>query len=195
MTDQARRPDGTGFYLTSGELTVVGPAEHAIAGGRPVDFSVTARLFGSAGMNVTLASWSTEQTDDLGGVPSEAGHPVLPLHTQPMMLNSLPSSVRVQLRTAVELHDTEGNWRLVLHFRNHAGSSLPWHAGIPTKAFGPGWSAPLADLMTIDGAVVDKAPTSAAAPAKAQATGRRETRDQAPQLIRRVDLTVLFWRV
>jgi predicted GNAT family acetyltransferase len=167
MTDQVLRPDGTGFYLAGGELTVVGVAEQTIAGGRPVDFSVTARLLGGAGMDVTLASWSTAQADDLGDVRSEDGRRVLPLQTQPMMLNSLPSSVRVQLRTAAGLHDTEGAWRLVLDFRNHAGSSLTWHASLPTEAFGAGWLAPLADLLTIDGAVVDPAPARPQSPAGA----------------------------
>ena len=161
MTDQVLRPDGTGFYLAGGELTVAGLPEQTIAGGRQVDFSVTAGLFGGADMDVMLASWNTARTDDLGGVRSEDGRTVLPLRTQPVMLNSLPSSVRVQLRTAAGLHDTEGVWRLVLHFRNHAGRSLTWHASLPTEAFGAGWPAPLADLLTIDnadGAVVDPAP-------------------------------------
>ena len=171
MTDQVLRPDGTGFYLAGGELTAAGPAEQTIAGGLPVDFSVTAGLFGGADMDVMLASWSTAQTDDLGGVRSEDGRTVLPLRTQPLMLNSLPSSVRVQLRTAAGLHDTEGAWRLVLHFRNHAGSGLTWHASLPTEAFGAGWLAPVADLLTIDGAdgaVVDPVPAPPQSPAGAQ---------------------------
>jgi len=154
MTDQVLRPDGTGFYLAGGELTVADPAEQAIADGRPVDFSVTAGLFGDGDMDVMLASWSTAQTDDLAAVRSEDGRTVLPLRTQPVMLNSLPSSVRVQLRTAADPSDTEGDWRLILHFHNHAGSSLTWHAGLPTEAFGAGWLAPLADLLTIDDADV-----------------------------------------
>lgn len=168
MTDQVLRPDGTGFYLAGGELTVAGVAEQTIAGGRPVDFSVTAGLFGGADMDVMLASWNTAQADDLGGVRSEDGRTVLPLRTQPMTLNSLPSSVRVQLRTAAGLHDTEGAWRLVLHFRNHAGSSLTWRASLPTEAFGAGWLAPLADLLTIDGAAVDPAPAPPQSPTGAQ---------------------------
>jgi predicted GNAT family acetyltransferase len=151
MTDQVIRPDGTGFHLAGGELTVACMAEQTISGGRQVDFSVTAGLFGGDGMDVMLASWNTARTDDPGGVRSEDGRTVLPLRTQPVMLNSLPSSVRVQLRTAAGLQDTEGAWRLVLHFRNDAGSSLTWHASLPTEAFGAGWLAPLADLLTIDG--------------------------------------------
>jgi predicted GNAT family acetyltransferase len=156
MTDQVLRPDGTGFHLAGGELTVTGPAEQAITGGQPVDFSVTAGLFGGAGMDVMLASWSTAHTD-LADARSGDGRTVLRLRTQPAMLNSLPSSVRVQLRTAARLHDTEGAWRLALHFRNHAGSSLTWLANLPTEAFGAGWMAPLAELLTIDAAVVEPA--------------------------------------
>lgn len=156
MTDQVLRPDGTGFYLAGGELTVTGPAEQVITGGEPVDFSVTAGLFGDAGMDVMLASSNTAPTG-LADARSADGRAVLPLRTQPMMLNSLPSSVRVQLRTATELHDIEGAWRLTLHFRNHAGSSLTWHASLPTEAFGAGWMAPLADLLTIDAEVVEPA--------------------------------------
>jgi hypothetical protein len=63
MTDQVLRPDGTGFYLAGGELTVGGVAGQAIAGGQPVDVSVTARLLGSGGMDVTLASWSVTRPD------------------------------------------------------------------------------------------------------------------------------------
>ena len=152
MTDQVLRPDGTGFYLAGGELMVAGPAEQAITGGQPADFSVTAGLFGSADMDFMFASWNTTQADDLRRVRSEDGRLVLPLRTQPVMLNSLPSKVRVQLRTATGPHDAEGLWQLVLHFRNQAGSSLTWHAGLPAEAFGTGWLAPLADLLTIDGA-------------------------------------------
>ena len=150
MTDQVLRPDGTGFYLAGGELMVAGPAEQAITGGQPADFSVTAGLFGSADMDFMFASWNTTQADDLRRVRSENGRLVLPLRTQPVMLNSLPSKVRVQLRTAAGPHDAEGLWQLVLHFRNQAGSSLTWHAGLPAEAFGAGWPAPLADLLTID---------------------------------------------
>lgn len=153
MTDQVLRPDGTGFYLAGGELTVADPVEQTIAAGRPVDFSVTAGLFGGPDLDVTIASWNSAQTDDLDGVRSEDGLLVLPLRTQSVMLNSLPSSVRVQLRTAVGVHDAEGAWRLVLHFRNHAGSGLTWRAGLPTETFGAGWLAPLADLLTIDDAI------------------------------------------
>ncbi|MFI6676150.1 GNAT family N-acetyltransferase [Kribbella sp. NPDC050470] len=168
MTDQFLRPDGTGFYLAGGELTLTGPAEQAIAGGRLVDFSVTAGLFGGADIDVMVASWNTARTDDLGGVRSEVGRTILPLRTQPVVLNSLPSSVRVQLRTATELHDTEGAWQLVLHFRNDAGSSLTWQASLPAEAFGAAWLAPLADLLTIDGAVVDPAPAPPQSPTSAQ---------------------------
>jgi hypothetical protein len=59
MTDQVLRPDGTGFYLAGGELTVADPAEQTIADGRPVDFSVTAGLFGDGDMDVMLASASS----------------------------------------------------------------------------------------------------------------------------------------
>jgi predicted GNAT family acetyltransferase len=148
MTDQVLRPDGTGFYLAGGELMTASPAEQTIAGGQPADFSVTAGLFGSADMDLMLASWNTTQTDDLRRVRSEDGRLVLPLRTQPVMLNSLPSKVRVQLRTAAGPRA----WKLVLHFRNQAGSSLTLHAGLPAEAFGTGWLAPLADLLTIDGA-------------------------------------------
>ncbi|WP_165949497.1 GNAT family N-acetyltransferase [Kribbella turkmenica] len=151
MTDQVLLPDGTGFYLAGGELTVADEAGQTIAGSQPVDFSVTAGLVGSADPDVTLADWSTAQTDDLGGVRSEDGLTVLTLRTQPLMLNSLPSSVRVRLRTPARPQGTEGAWQLVLHFRNHAGSSLTWHASLPTEAFGAGWLAPLADLLSIDG--------------------------------------------
>lgn len=160
MTDQVLRAEGTGFYLTGGELAVTGAAEQTIAGGRPVDFSVTAGLFGDPEMDVVLASWSTEQAD---GARSKDGCTVLPLRTQPLVLSSLPSSVRVQLRTAAELHDAEGTWRVVLHFRNHSGSGLTWQATLPAEAFEAGWLAPLADLMTIDS--VDSADRSPTAPA------------------------------
>ena len=174
MTDQVLRPDGTGFYLAGGELTVAGVAGQTIASGQPADFSVTAGLFGSADPDVMVASWSTAQSDDPGGVRSEDGRTVLPLRTQPLMLSSLPSNVRVQLCTAAGLHGTEGAWRLVLHFRNHAGSGLTWRASLPTEAFGAGWSAPLADLMTIDGAdgaVGDPAPAPPQSPAGDQGVG------------------------
>lgn len=161
MTDQVLRPDGTGFHLAGGELTVTGPAEQAITDGRPVDLSVTAGLFGDAGMDVMLASRNTAHTD-LADARSEEGRTVLPLRTQPVMLNSLPSSLRVQLRTATELHDTEGAWRLALHFRNHAGSSLSWRADLPTEAFGAGWMAPLADILTIDAEGLEPAPPTVA---------------------------------
>jgi predicted GNAT family acetyltransferase len=171
MTDQPLQPDGTGFYLAGGELTVAGEAEQTISGGQPVDFSVTASLFGGADLDVSLASWNTTRTNDLGSVQSEDGRTLLRLRTQPLMLSSLPSSVLVQLRTAAELHDTEGAWQLVLHFRNHAGSSLTWHASLPTEAFGAGWSAPLADLMTIDAAdraAIDPVPAPPQSPSSAQ---------------------------
>jgi predicted GNAT family acetyltransferase len=144
MTDQASRPDGTGFYLAGGELTM------ADANQGTVDVSVTARLLG--GLDVTLASRSTAEADDLNG------HTRLPLQTRPMMLSSLPSNVRVQVRTAA----TEGVWRLVLHFRNHAGRSVTWHGELPTEAFDAGWEAPLADLLTIDRTADDPAPQSPA---------------------------------
>jgi predicted GNAT family acetyltransferase len=152
MTDRVLRPDGTGFYLVGGELTVAGVDERTITVGRPTDFSVTAGLFGAPEMGVLLASWSSERPGDVDGARAADGRTVLPLRTRPLMLSSLPSSVRVQLRTAAGLHDTEGAWRLVLHFRNHAGSGLTWQAGLPTEAFETGWLAPLADLMTLDGA-------------------------------------------
>lgn len=182
MTDQVPRPDGTGFYLAGGELTVDGVADQPIAGDRPVDVSVTVRLFGGAGVDVTLASWSTAQTDDLGDVRSADGRTILPLQTQPMMLNSLPSDIRVQLRTAAGPRDTESDWRLILHFRSHAGSSLTWQASLPTEAFGAGWLAPLADLLTIDGAVADPAPAPPQPPAGGQemeTAGPRTRRDVA----------------
>ncbi|MFC6161120.1 GNAT family N-acetyltransferase [Kribbella jiaozuonensis] len=142
MTDQVLPPDGTGFYLAGGELTVAGLDE---MDGGTVDISVTARLLG--GLDVTLASRSTARLGE---------RTVLPLQTRPMMLSSLPSSVRVQLRAA----STEADWRLVLHFRNHAGTSLTWNAEVPTEAFDAGWQAPLAELLTIDCAVDAPAPQS-----------------------------------
>lgn len=153
MTDQVLRPDGTGFYLAGGELTLAGMPGRAVADGLLVDVSVTARLLGSDGIDVTLASWSS---DDLDHARTEDGRTVLPLQTQPMMLTSLPGSMRVQLRTAAG--DAERDWKLILRFRNHAGSSLTWHASLPTEAFGAGWLAPLADLLTIDDAGADPAP-------------------------------------
>ena len=154
MTDRVLRPDGTGFHLAGGELTVTGPAEQAITAGQPVNVSVTAGLFGAAGMDVMLASWNTAHTE-LSDARSGDGRTFLRLRTQPVMLNSLPSSVRVQLRAAVDLHDSEGAWQLALHFRNHAGSSLTWNADLPAEAFDAGWMAPLADLLTIDAAAVE----------------------------------------
>lgn len=145
MTDQVVKPDGTGFYLCGGELLAAG-----VEGGS-VDVSVTARLLG--GFDVTLASRSSA---DLGGVRPEDGHSVLPLETRPLMLNSLPSSVRVELRTDA----ADNDWRLVLHFRNQAGASLTWRADLPTEAFEAGWEAPLADLLTIDQTADDPAPQS-----------------------------------
>jgi predicted GNAT family acetyltransferase len=152
MTEHVLRPDGTGFYLAGGELTMAGSAEQSIAFDQPTDFSITAALFGGTDLDVMLAAWSTAQPGDLEGVRSVGGQVVLPLRTHALMLNSLPASLRVQLRTAAGLNDTEGIWQLTLQFRNHAGSGLTWHAGLPTEAFGAGWTAPLADLLTIDGA-------------------------------------------
>jgi predicted GNAT family acetyltransferase len=151
MTDQVLRPDGTGFHLAGGELTTPGS-------GRPVGLSVTAGLFGGVGMDVTIASWNSTHPDNAADVRSDDGATILRLRTQPMMLNSLPSSVRVQLRTA----DTNGAWRLALHFRNQGGSSLTWHADLPTEAFGAGWLAPLADLLTVDGTPATTPPQSPA---------------------------------
>jgi predicted GNAT family acetyltransferase len=151
MTEHVLRPDRTGYYLAGGELTMAGSAEQSIAFDRPIDFSVTARLFGGTDLDVVLAAWSTAQTGELEGMRSVDGHVVLPLRTYPLMLNSLPSSLRVQLRTAAGLHDTEGIWQLALHFRNRIGSGLTWRASLPTEAFGAGWTAPLADLLSIDG--------------------------------------------
>jgi len=181
MTDQVLRPDGTGFYLAGGELTVAGVAEQTITGGLAVDFSVTAGLFGGADMDVMVASWSSAQTDDLSGVRSEHGRKVLPLRTQPVMLNSLPSSVRVQLRTAAGLQDTEGVWRLVLHFRNDAGSGLTWDASLLTEAFGAGWLAPLADLLTIDDA--DGAQAATSTPASPAVTVVHHSDDEYYELL------------
>ncbi|RZU13998.1 putative GNAT family acetyltransferase [Kribbella rubisoli] len=147
MTDQVVRPDGTGFSLAGGELTVAG------ADGGTVDASVSARLLD--GFDVTLASRSTA---DPGDVRSEGGRSVLALETRPMMLNSLPSSVRVRLHTDA----AEGDWRLILRFRNHAGSSLTWQAELPTEAFDAGWEAPLADLLTIDRTADEPAPQAPA---------------------------------
>jgi predicted GNAT family acetyltransferase len=152
MTDQVLRPDGTGFYLSGGELTVSGISGPSITGWLPADFSVTAGLFGGPELDVVLANWSTERAGDLDSVRSEDSRTVLPLRTQPLMLSSLPSTVRIRLRTTAGLHDTEGAWHLVLHFRNHAGSGLTWQASLPSEAFEAGWPAPVADLMTIDGA-------------------------------------------
>jgi hypothetical protein len=84
------------------------------------------------------------------------------------MLNSLPSSVRVQLRTAAGLHDTDGAWPVVLHFRNQVGSSLTWLADLPAEAFEAGWMAPLADLLTIDAAVEESVLVSSQSPAGAE---------------------------
>jgi predicted GNAT family acetyltransferase len=167
MTDHVLRPDGTGFYLADGELTVAGSAEQTIPFDQPVDFSITAGLFGDAPLDVVLAGWSSEQSGDLAGVRSVDGQLVLPLRTQRLMLNSLPSGVRVQLRTAAGLQDTEGIWQLTLRFRNHVGSGLTWHASLPAEAFGAGWTAPLADLLTIDERAVGRegnSPTAAEDP-------------------------------
>ena len=161
MTDRELRADGAGFYLAGGELTVAGAARQAIVDGELAEFSITADLFGGAGMDVVLAGWKTAPTDTFEDVRSQDGCTVLSLHTQPVMLNSLPGSILVHLRTA----HPEGTWRLVLHFRNRAGSRLVWQADLPSEAFGAGWLAPLADLMTIDGtdpAAVDA--STAAAP-------------------------------
>lgn len=161
MTDQVLRPDGTGFYLAGGELSASTPDERTMTSTPPVDFSVTAGLFGNPDMDLMLASWSSARTDDPDSVRSDERRLVLPLRTQPVMLNSLPSKVRVQLRTGAGLHETQGVWQLVLHFRNQAGSGLTWHADLPIEAFGTGWLAPLADLLTIDDAgAVAQAPTS-----------------------------------
>ncbi|MFI7068544.1 GNAT family N-acetyltransferase [Kribbella sp. NPDC050124] len=161
MTHQVLRPDGTGFYLADGQLSVTGRDKQTLTSARPIDFSVTASLFGNAEMDVMLANWSTARTDSPESLRSEDGRLVLPLRTQPVMLNSLPSEVRVQLRTGEGLQETEGAWQLVLHFRNHAGSSLTWHASLPTEAFGAGWLAPLAGLLTInDARAVAQTPTS-----------------------------------
>lgn len=162
MTEHVLRPDGTGFYLAGGELTMAGSAEQAIAFDQPIDFSISARLFGGTDMDVVLAAWSTAQSADLEGVRSMGDQVVLPLRTHALMLNSLPASVQVQLRTAAGLHDTEGIWQLTLHFRNHVGSGLTWHASLPTEALEAGWTAPLADLLTIDTAdyaIADERPT------------------------------------
>ncbi|MFG1905711.1 GNAT family N-acetyltransferase [Kribbella sp. NPDC048928] len=158
----------SGFHLAGGELTVTGPAEQLIADGRQVDFGVTAELFGGVdGDVVMLAGWSSTQTDAAqtgsaqadaaGGVRSEDGRTVLSLRTQPVVLNSLPRSVRVRLSTTPEIADTESAWELVLRFRNQAGSGLTWRAGLPAEAFGAGWSAPLADLLTIDDTATETA--------------------------------------
>ncbi|MEV6283960.1 GNAT family N-acetyltransferase [Kribbella sp. NPDC051770] len=146
MAEQDPRPDGTGFHLAGGELTATGSAEQTLAVDQPVDFSVTAAPFGGAEPHVVLASWSTAV--DLGGVRADDGRIVLPLRTQPLMLNSLPRTVRVRLQTAAGLHDTEGIWQATLHFQNAAGAGLTWQAGLPAEAFGDGWEAPLADLLT-----------------------------------------------
>lgn len=141
----------SGFHLAGGELTVTGPAEQLIADGRQVDFGVTAALFGGVdGDVVQLAGWSTGQPGGDDGLRPEDGRTVLPLRTQPVMLNSLPSSISVRLSTGQEGTDTESAWSLVLRFRNQAGSGLTWRAGLPAEVFGAGWSAPLADLLTID---------------------------------------------
>lgn len=63
MTD--REVDGTGFYLAGGELTVAGTARQAIVDGQLAEFSVTADLFGGAGMDVTPACWNTGPTGDI----------------------------------------------------------------------------------------------------------------------------------
>jgi predicted GNAT family acetyltransferase len=115
-------------------------------------------------MDVVLASWSTNQAGESDSVRTKDGRTVLPLRTQPLMLSSLPSKIRVQLRTAAGIHDWDGAWRLALHFRNQAGSGLTWQASLPTEAFGTGWLAPLADLMTIDGAAGVAAEPAAAPP-------------------------------
>ncbi|TDU83293.1 putative GNAT family acetyltransferase [Kribbella voronezhensis] len=165
MTEHARRPDGTGFYLVGGELTAAGSAGQAAAFDQPIDFSITAGLFGDTDTEVVVVAWSSTETDDLEGMRPVDNQVILPLRTHPLMLNSLPASVRVQLRTAGGFDDTEGIWHVTLHFRNQAGSGLTWHASLPTEAFGAGWTAPLADLLTIDGtdsAVADKAASHAA---------------------------------
>jgi predicted GNAT family acetyltransferase len=141
----------SGFHLAGGELTVTGPAEQLIADGRQVDFGVTAALFGGTDSDVVmLAGWGNAQADSTDAARSEDGHTVLPLRTQPVVLNSLPRSVCVRLSTTPEITDTESAWSLVLRFRNQAGAGLTWRAGLPAEAFGAGWSAPLADLLTID---------------------------------------------
>jgi len=142
------RPEGTGYYLADGELTAP-----AIA--RPVDLSVTAGLFGGDDLDVVLASWSSTGTSCLR---SQDGRMTLAMQMQPVMLNSLPSSVRIRVRAAAPPLDADGAWRLVLHFRDRAGSGLTWQSDLPPEAFGGGWLAPLADLLTIDGAVVEPAP-------------------------------------
>jgi predicted GNAT family acetyltransferase len=174
MTDHVLRPDGTGFYLAGGELTAAGSAEQTIAFDQPIDFSITAGLFGGNDMEVVLAAWSTARSDDLDGLRSVDGHVVLPLRTHSLMLNSLPSSVRVQLRTTTGLQDIEGIWQLTLHFRNHVGSGLTWHASLPSEAFDAGWTAPLADLLSIDSAD-STASDQAASQSAARAAGPLET--------------------
>jgi predicted GNAT family acetyltransferase len=158
MTDQVLRPDATGFSLAGGELTATGLAERTFTGNR-VDFSVTAGLFGEAELDLLLADWSSSRSDDLAAVRSDDTQLVLPLRTQPVMLNSLPSKVRVQLSTPADFH--EAGWQVVLRFRNQAGASLTWRASLPIEAFGSGWWAPLTDLMRIDG--TDDAPGGASA--------------------------------
>jgi predicted GNAT family acetyltransferase len=146
----------SGFHLAGGELTVTGPAEQLIADGRQVDFGVTAALFaGADGDVVMLAGWSNAQPDGAqkgaaDAARSEDGRTVLPLRTQPVVLNSLPRSVCVRLSTTPGITDTGSAWSLVLRFRNQAGAGLTWRAGLPAEAFDAGWSAPLADLLTID---------------------------------------------
>lgn len=160
MTNQVLRPDGTGFYLAGGELSASTPDERTSTSTPPVDFSVTAGLFGNPDMDLMLASWSA-RTDDPDGVRSDESRLALPLRTQPVMLNSLPSKVRIQLRTRAGVRETQDVWQLVLHFRNQAGSGLTWRADLPVEAFGTGWMAPLADRLTIDDAeAVAPAPTS-----------------------------------
>lgn len=97
MTDRRPPPSRRGYRLVGGELTVTDTFDRAIAAGSPTGVSVTAKILGADGLEITLANWSATEPTDLEAVGAAGGRTTQRMRTASVMLNtsSIPGFRRV----------------------------------------------------------------------------------------------------